>query len=1229
MSIHNYQAHTPSPLQQWLDARLPGSEVMESVQCDSALLHVFQRGGDKLSGIVIQGELGNEQALDAAMHTLIQKYGPFTVIFSPTKFDGLVHKYLPQVPASASDLADRLTKLKISQPCAVDGQNQKAKANPQSSSLHPSLQPRTGRDVRLMTAYAYDRYIKEGTKGLETGIVNEKTSAQGLHTNLGEVPHNATWAGNPSGPTTDIKNVLGPVIESGDIKEFDRLMPHFDKADHDSFRWRDTGIAYRSQDVPILKAIRESLVKRQEFQTELNQVGLLGEWFKSQWRPNEAARVGADLSRGMLQLQHAPWDQSLAHLEHLALLMNSDGGFAAFRQCRLGNQLIANVRLLHLRLAQFKEMQLGAGNLSALCNIGLSIATLEPTLACISLYASIVAMVRSSGTEGLPPLTQQLFLDVINQGIFPLIQDVHQSLASGQNRLADQTDEQTTALLQAMNHCQQELNELIARFRGETEGRFDAKEFNDFVKGGQTRLQAYRDELLKVKGYIKGEEVTIWGWFQKYYDMTLKALENGRGNLANGFNGSQPTYPATSAAQNPIYATGIIYHQVFGNQQFPPELPVLDSAAYTFICLIKAMLEKPVGMFRSPENRNLMTLGKKLLDGVHEQQALFAKLSLGRLLVSHQAFIQNVQKAKRSVEEARKNVDVKAKEFVEQNRQSITDATVGSEMYAWSKFVTRPLNLTPYVEEVQSTVANRQILNALTLSLTNIHWAGAAGDIDTYVSKIGTLRGLPKSVDYGGKGYHTTIYGKVERRIWWNKEAFDSSVTVSVLSRLPFVSLLSGSLDEVHVINNPPIPPKKSLLDCTVTYEPKDWKLNTVYHPDSRLQEQDVKGIPSVNEDWGAQRKTLTQDVLRLLKGAYIPERNPLREFVGRYENCLPLREGMTPLPLPKVLMEFMRQTLCTDRDKMALMGVNVDVKYDFEKSRIGDLYRLTLHAVYEGSIPYQSRTVFEVDAVTVESFAKQLHEGAQPNITEFLYTALFSGNYPGEGLPGFETHFNEKSGIIAPDLMIFPGLFKILERCPHLCFTFNHRRYFDLLDCKFLDEFLETGKLDDRGKFFRMQQMQVDPKNYMSVQQTIRRKAAAIEHSVEYQSFKQQYDLFIALATLVSSADVDVVRGMAATWARIIPPGEMGWLEQAYYYAPPAEDDLKRLLSVLTNNPSLAKTRLDQYAKKLPEIIEFLKRIESGEFIPSNQQKEFAIKLGFDKPSKSRANLEEDVKNK
>lgn len=1181
--------------QGWGDLHLPGFTIKEEQTCGSATIYLFQRTIDNLRGVFVRGETADDHEIDKAMQKFIQTYGSIHLIFGSEKL-GCLAKYLPQGETENKALS-RVVRFQQVQPTEIKSHRSTTDCFPSdlSGNTQFGLQQAILLDLGPMSHWGnqHKRNIEEYK--LEIKAHDSKANGLVSRVNNFHLPRSGTK--------------LSSVIATGSVKDLHELYPEFTKPKP------NLSLNF----LKFLQEIETYLKERERLQEGLNRE----EDNLFNHKKNEP-----NYELYEIYTQHAPWSQSISHLENLALNMQSKESFKLLRGANLGNNLIMNVRLLAVHLKEIEAIRQSNGLWEATKSAVRGTATgaaIHPAIACISLVSSIVAIAYSCDEKVMPPLTKDLFLDAINNCILPLIQDVHDSLVKGQKMLANQTDEQTTILMKAIELCAKDLNKIQQQHKKETNGRFDSLEFNHFIEGSQKCLQDYRKELLQVKRYIKGNP-TQTDWISEYVDHTLSCLDDGKKNAAHGFNGASFNYPLKSAFLNPIYVTGIIHHSIFGNDNFPVELAVLDSAAYTFIHFIrKFFLAKRT--YGSKELKGLSRIANKLLNAVQQQIQLFEQLlpTYKKMVMSHEKLMMHLKASKIAADNAKKEALEKVIKWEKENKEEIRSHFVGQKMYQYSQLLSTPLMLESFQNEIYNTLWRRSQFFAphivLLGAFTDIPWHLSAKKVDGIVCSMATLRDLPISIFLEGivsNSVYTNAGAKLSRRIWTtDHQNFSSSVTVSAESRLPFKSLLS-KLEEVPVIDNPPTPPKNPLVDCTVIYDLSDGRLKTVFDKQSRLQMRDLQGIPGVRSDLGSKRMDQVSGTL----GSKLYSDDP------RHKYCLSLNDKSPKIVLPTTLMAYMKALMCPEFDKIELMGAIVDLRYSFVKSRLGDKYQLCLHVVYGESmstlIPYQSRCIFEVDAVTVESYAK---DGEAPNLIEFLYSFIYyrdTGDETRDGIPDSTTYVKEgEKGFIAPGSLSFVGLFAILEKYPHLCFSFDHRRY-NINARNSIGDFLKTGKLDERArKFFISSKTEVNFNYYMGVQQAIRRKVANVTETSHYKEFEKNYTLFITLATLSSQESKEFIRkGLKS--ARIIPPSEIGWLEQAYYYEKPDEQKLDSFSNHL--KPSLAKQRLDFYAAALPEITNSLGALAAGS-IKLQDLRKFADQMSVLNPSKARSDLEEDSK--
>ncbi|MCB1081345.1 MAG: hypothetical protein KDK69_05930, partial [Chlamydiia bacterium] len=94
---------------------------------------------------------------------------------------------------------------------------------------------------------------------------------------------------------------------------------------------------------------------------------------------------------------------------------------------------------------------------------------------------------------------------------------------------------------------------------------------------------------------------------------------------------------------------------------------------------------------------------------------------------------------------------------------------------------------------------------------------------------------------------------------------------------------------------------------------------------------------------------------------------------------------------------------------------------------------------------------------------------------------------------------------------------------------------------------------------------------------------------------------------------------------AHIMPPSQMGSLEQALYYEPPSSKAVGRMGAMLKEQPSLSHHRLHEYERQLTLVQKYF-QTDSASF-EEQERKEFVNQLGFPNQRKTRAHIEEDMK--
>ena len=189
-------------------------------------------------------------------------------------------------------------------------------------------------------------------------------------------------------------------------------------------------------------------------------------------------------------------------------------------------------------------------------------------------------------------LTQKEFYDALNDKLLPLMVEMGEVLAAGQTRLSAQMQGQTNAFLINLGVSHESLSRLIQKQGAESEKRDDVTKFDQFVDQATKRASNYNQQLADASAFIKGRKVQE-NWFDEYCKLTRTVL-NGAKDLPNhGFNGTVLTFPIDCIAMNPLYCTGALHQRIFEDfKEIPPELPILYTAAHTFILVTKALLEK-------------------------------------------------------------------------------------------------------------------------------------------------------------------------------------------------------------------------------------------------------------------------------------------------------------------------------------------------------------------------------------------------------------------------------------------------------------------------------------------------------------------------------------------------------------------------------------------------------------------------------------------------------------
>jgi hypothetical protein len=117
------------------------------------------------------------------------------------------------------------------------------------------------------------------------------------------------------------------------------------------------------------------------------------------------------------------------------------------------------------------------------------------------------------------------------------------------------------------------------------------------------------------------------------------------------------------------------------------------------------------------------------------------------------------------------------------------------------------------------------------------------------------------------------------------------------------------------------------------------------------------------------------------------------------------------------------------------------------------------------------------------------------------------------------------------------------------------------------------------------MPSIQVNPRNYLNVQQKIRHAVESAETSKEYTAFNEQFERSIALGRLTSTLSVSELEDLFVTQAGILPPGHIATFVSSGEPRAIEEEGIQAIARRIERAPSAEKQRLELYAEQLDRL--------------------------------------------
>ncbi|MBY0528657.1 MAG: hypothetical protein K2P51_00515 [Rhabdochlamydiaceae bacterium] len=928
-----------------------------------------------------------------------------------------------------------------------------------------------------------------------------------------------------------------------------------------------------------------------------------------------------DSAKQTILTQHQLLNLSFGHIETLCQHFGSKGGAEAAKAAQLSGQFICNLRILRKAYDSYHQHKAnGETGLAALKQIGSALAIAEPVLGCAALAASLYSLLTVDDKEALPPLTQQAFFDVVNDQLFPMLEEIHTTLNKGQRTLGEKIDAQTSLQILALDHVHKSLSQQLKEHTNSLHARFDSAEFNAFKTRVKGQIETFDDERVKC--------LSTGGNYLKH---TQRFLKQARSEFRNGLTGNQGDFALKEAWAQPAYATGVVARKL--DREIPPLSPHIDVAAYHFLSYVNKLMSNLSEFSQTIQGPEFGKTLRNLQAGIAEQKALFSQTAqvLNRVASHFNAFKRAIQEKQSTTQKeiAQKNA-VEASRIFEAQEKQMPTRLVGRHSLFWSELVNQRTNL-PYLASRISAKMTDYEIGQLAFSFNLFSLIAAANykgkmNVDSLdpsirsaslhvennsVKQIVESRGRVSFPIDSSLYKHSFISGpyqnlQVRRVVWYNEStnSFTSNVFYNTMSLVPYRGYFK--LNEFAEEDSASHGPARSMpsstmvaLETTLTPVQGKWEVKT--DASSHLKIEDIEGIPAGSSTYASHRAVLMRDMSDAIRSKLIGsenfDANPVAQEVRQAALCLPLdTENLPLLPIPQNNVEHLLQAYAPQRNEIQLSGADVTYRYSFRKMEDG-FYHFKIHLCYEnaeGKCSFRPITRLRVSAATVEAFRKpsRIQTPEDVHLAEFFACLLFGGYYPNEGMPNKSTYVSRNKDIVAPDFTPLPPVSEILRAFPQATFVYDHRVYDDSARAA-LEETLRSQKITPASAhFFELPALEIDPAEYMKIQDDISKAVDAAFEFPEYKAFKSSHELAITQMCLASSLTGAEIQRELASHARIISPGQMGLFAGAPVTRVPVRG-LRTMQRLIEQNPSLEMKRFNIYKQELKNIEMLLTQAE------------------------------------
>ncbi len=284
-----------------------------------------------------------------------------------------------------------------------------------------------------------------------------------------------------------------------------------------------------------------------------------------------------------------------------------------------------------------------------------------------------------------------------------------------------------------------------------------------------------------------------------------------------------------------------------------------------------------------------------------------------------------------------------------------------------------------------------------------------------------------------------------------------------------------------------------------------------------------------------------------------LPSANPFHAIQATSQIVEGRGDKLFQLAFPQGLIDHLKMRLYPALHHLEGTGIGTlipfyDIEVEGEKLQLSIHFRF-LSAREEEKDPenYCRFIIAEFDFVTVRAFYEDVEkaraerhpvDGSRADdgelYQEFLLQAMY-GSYVGRlGLPGAGTYELE-SGLIAPQEVEFPGLYRLWELAPDKMISYRSGSYTQEMSDS-LQQSLEKGKLEGAGQtlFYPLPPFKAD-EGFIKIWSNIEGTKSDLEKDEEH--FIREYALFYGLVKLLSNVQEKELTDQLTQLLGVYPP--------------------------------------------------------------------------------------------